>query len=130
MSIIRVNHPPVKPTRRTGRPSAPFGAGLFCFVPFAVLAPGFVEPSDADRAVVGQMFADDAEPDFDRMAEESAYLASLESLEPPLADVCRSCGQPAELDDRYGRCDACDRAGTDASSACVNERFGLGRRVF
>ena len=127
MSIIRYCRPPVKPTRRTPRPTVAFGAGLLCYVPLAVLAPGFAEPSDEDRAVVAEMFAD-AEPDYDAMADEAAYLASLESLDPP-PGICRSCGQAAD-DLTGGRCDACDRAGTDATIACVNARFGLGKRVF
>jgi hypothetical protein len=63
-TMIRAARPQVKAARHTARPVASFGAGLLRFVPFAVTAPGFAEPSDADRAAVGQMFADDAEPDL------------------------------------------------------------------
>jgi hypothetical protein len=44
--IMCVATPEVKPVRRTARPVAPFGSGLVRFIPFAVSAPGFIEPSD------------------------------------------------------------------------------------
>ena len=116
-----------KPARRTARPSAPFGAGLFRFVPFAVTAAGYVEPSDADRAAASAMFND--EPDYDQLAGEAAFLDACEALTPPPAGYCRSCGKPAETLS-YGYCDACDDAGTEATIAGENGRAGLGYHVF
>jgi hypothetical protein len=105
MSIISVHRPPVKPTRRTPRPPGPFGAGLFTFIPLAVMATGFVEPSDEDRAAVVAIFAD-AEPDYEDRAAEFEWNRQFEDTA-PLPGHCRSCGQPAELD-RFGYCDPCN----------------------
>jgi hypothetical protein len=128
MSMISTRTRRFKPTRRTARPAASFGAGLNFFVPLAVVAEGFVEPTDEDKAAVAQMFADGPEPEWD-MAGEAAFVDAMSALTPPPADVCRSCGQAAEVD-RDGLCFNCERDGTGASMACVNRHFGLGNRVF
>ena len=125
--MICTASPKVKPARRTARPSAPFGSGLFRFVAFAVTAAGYAEPSDADRAAAATMFT--GEPDYDQLAGEAAYLDSCAALTPPPVEVCRSCGELAEIS-RAGYCDACDDAGTEATIAGVNGRAGLGYRVF
>jgi hypothetical protein len=88
-----------------------FGADLFSFFTYAVTATRFVEPSDEDRAAVGQMFADyhtEPEPDGDTLAGEAAYLDAVSSLTPPLG-YCKSCGRPAEVN-ADGWCDDCDNA--------------------
>jgi hypothetical protein len=56
--IMCVATPKVKPVRNANRPAGRFGAGLFRVTPYAVTAPGFVEPTDEDRAAVRQLFAD------------------------------------------------------------------------
>jgi hypothetical protein len=82
--IICTSDAKVKPVRRTARPGRPFGASLFRFTPYAITAPGLVEPSDEDRAAVGQLFADDqAEPDRDTLAGEAAYVNAVSLLAPP-----------------------------------------------
>jgi hypothetical protein len=119
----------VKATRRNARPAAPFGSGLVRYVAFAVTAPGFVEPSDEDRAWAAREFADGPEPDYDTLAGEATALAAMEALSPPPAGTCRSCGQPVDSpSDVY--CDACDDAGTEATIKGENGRAGLGYRVF
>jgi hypothetical protein len=88
-----------------------FGAGLFRFSTYAATAAGFVEPSDEDRAAVGQMFADyhsDPEPDWNKRAGEAAYLDNVSSLTPP-PGYCKSCRRPAEVN-TDGWCDVCDDA--------------------
>ena len=128
MSMISTRTRRVKPARRTARSSAPFGAGLVRFVPFAVTAPGYVEPSDADKSAAAAMFAD-AEPDFDMLAGEAAFIASSEALTSPPATRCRSCGELADVN-AVGYCDRCDDLGTDATIKGQNGRAGLGYRVF
>ena len=103
MATIAATHTVVKSRPATGR----FGAGLFRFNHYAVTAPGFVEPSDDDRAAVGALFADESEPDYDAMAAEAEWYRQCESLTPP-PGVCRSCGEPAEDLNRSGWCDRCD----------------------
>lgn len=121
----------VQPTRKTARPDRPFGSGLTRFVPYAVLAPGFIEPADEDRAIVGQLFADaesEPEPDWDALAAEAEWQAQYEGLTPPPGH-CRSCGEPAELLPN-GLCDACDDMADEIGTATTNRHFGLGNRVF
>jgi hypothetical protein len=120
MSMISTRARRVKVTRHTARPSAPFGAGLTRFVPFAVTAPGFVEPSDEDRAIVGQLFSDyESEPDWDALAGEAEYVASVEHLGPPPVGACRSCGESSEALS-WGMCPDCfEDAATDASTMCA-----------
>jgi hypothetical protein len=89
-----------------------------CFNSYAVLARGFVEPSDEDRTALGQLFADDqAEPDWDTLAGEAAYVNAVSSLTPP-PGFCRSCGQSVEVN-RDGWCDTCD----DAIARFIDSRY-------
>jgi hypothetical protein len=136
MSIIRANRPPVKPTRRTARPSAPFGAGLF---PKRTR----FEPSEADRQWAAQVFGaaadwdvrmvegDQPQPDYDMLAGEAEYIVSVENLgPPPAAGICKKFSEPSEALS-WRMCPACfDDAATDAAIACVNSLYGLGCRVF
>jgi hypothetical protein len=117
MATIAATHTVVKSRPATGR----FGAGILRFVP---MSRGF-EPSDEDRRAAAQMFGDASEPDYDLLAGEAAFLASMEALSPPPAGFCLSCGEPAEA--LY--CDACDAAGTEATIKGENGRAGLGYRV-
>jgi hypothetical protein len=74
--IICIPSRRVKLTRRTARHDRSFGAGLVHFVPIAVTAPGYVEPSDEDKAAAAAMFADDDDLDPAEMelrAAEAAY---------------------------------------------------------
>jgi hypothetical protein len=125
----------VKPTRRTARPAAPFGAGI-------LPRPTRFQPTDEDRAAAVLMFADDAdwdvrladaeqpEPDYDMLAGEAATLDAMCALTPPPAGLCKTCGEPSEALS-WGMCPDCyDDAATDAAIACVNSLHGLGRRVF
>jgi hypothetical protein len=120
MATIAATHTVVKSRPATGR----FGSGILRFIP---LSRGF-EPSDDDRRAAAQMFADAGDPDYDTLAGEAAFLASLESLSPPPAGICRSCGEMAESL-TYGYCDVCDDAGTEATIKGQNARAGLGYRV-
>jgi hypothetical protein len=107
-----------------------FGAGLLCYVPFAVLAPGFIEPSDEDRAAVGAMFADDEQATrLDEQALQAAWDDQFRDVPPP-AGICSACGDDAE-ELSWGLCPDClDDAATHAAIAGQNERAGLGYRVF
>jgi hypothetical protein len=98
MAIISVYRPPVKPTRRTVRPVAPFGAGIL-----RTRRTRF-EPSAADLQWAAQAFNSDAGPDYDTLAAEAACVDAMSDLTP--VDLCRSCGQPAEVD-RDGWCADC-----------------------
>jgi hypothetical protein len=122
--IMCVSSRKVKATRHSRRPAAPFGSGILRFVP---MSRGF-EPSADDRRAAAQMFADAGDPDYDTLAGEAAFLASLESLSPPPAGICRSCGEMAESL-TYGYCDACNDAGTEATIKGANGRAGLDYRV-
>jgi hypothetical protein len=118
MATIAATHSVVE-----SRPSArPFGAGLVRCIPFAVTAPGFVEPSDEDLATVGQLFAgyvSEPEPDWDTLAGEAEYIASVEHLGPPPAGPCARCGEPSESLS-WGMCASCfEDAATDASTRCA-----------
>lgn len=55
-----------------------FGQGLLRFVPAAVTAPGFVEPSEDDRRAAAAMFGrdDDGIP-YDVLAGEAAYIDAV-----------------------------------------------------
>jgi hypothetical protein len=113
--IMCTSSPKVKATRKTSRPSAPFGAGLLP-KPYRRF-----EPSDAERKWAAAAFADDASPDYDQLAGEAAFLASYEAMS--------SCGQAAETL-TYGYCNACDDAGTEATINGQNDKAGLGYQVF
>jgi hypothetical protein len=122
--IMCVSSTKVKATRHSARLAAPFGAGLTRYVPDA----GRMPFTQADLDWAAAAFADDAGPDYDRLAGEAAFLASYEAMTPPPTGICRSCGQPAETL-TYGYCDACDEAGTQATIKGANGRAGLGYRV-
>jgi hypothetical protein len=135
MAIISTRTRRVKPVRKSPRPAAPFGQGLY---PKRTR----LEPSDADRQWAAQVFgadadwdarmadADQPEPDWDMLAGEAACLDAMCALTPPAAGTCKKCGEPAEALS-WGMCPDCyDDAATDAAIACVNSLYGLGRRVF
>ena len=86
--IMCTSSPKVKATRKTSRPSAPFGAGLLP-KPYRRF-----EPSDAERKWAAAAFADDASPDYDQLAGEAAFLASYEAMTPPFV---RPAGRVADL---------------------------------
>lgn len=68
--IMCLATPKVKAARKTPRPDRPFGQGILRFVPFAVTAPGFIEPSDEDRAWAAyHLNADSADVGFPADAE-------------------------------------------------------------
>ena len=115
-----------KPTRRSPRPSAPFGDGLFqsragrepCTL--ADLDWWAEQTRDAD---------DDGIDDMQARIELAAYLESIEALTPPAA-ICRSCGDYADTL-TGGICRSClERAADDATVASANYAAGLGYRVF
>jgi hypothetical protein len=114
MSMISTQTRRVKPTRRTARPHRPFAAGLTRFVSYAVTAPGFVEPSDEDRAAVGAMFADDA--------DWSARMAADAN-----GDECEACGRPAEHGELVGGlCDVCQGRAEEATMEYLYDSAGIG----
>lgn len=118
MSTMTAARLKIKPTRRTARPDAPFGAGLTRFVPFAVLAPGFVEPSDEDRAAVGPLFAGGA--DWDARAWSDAH-----------GTHCEMCDRPVERGELVGGlCSACQDAAEEAMMTCQYGAVGLGWRSY
>lgn len=90
-----------KPTRRTARPDAPFGAGILPYRPSSGRMPYTAE----DLAWAAQAFAD-PEPDWDQLAGEAAFLDTLEALTPAPVDRCRSCGELSEAL-AGGRCPEC-----------------------
>jgi hypothetical protein len=110
-----------------------FGAGLTYFVPLAVVAEGFVEPSDEDNRWAAENLGPEPEPgisDMEARALEAAYHDSIEHLQPGPAGVCKSCGEYAESLE-WGLCENClDDAATDAAIACQNKRAMGQYRVF
>jgi hypothetical protein len=84
--------------------------------------------TQADLDWAAQTFG---ELDDARQLEERALQAQWDDRfnDTIPAGCCRSCGEPAEVD-RDGLCDACERAGTEATIAAANARAGLGYRVF
>jgi hypothetical protein len=100
MSTMSPARPMVKTTRRTARPSAPFGAGI------DPIRTRF-EPSDEDRAAAAVMFGDDADWDA-RMAADAN------------GEECEVCGRPVERCElQGGLCNACQIAAEEAAVACL-----------
>lgn len=96
--IICTSDVKVKSSRRTARPAAPFGAGVFARF----------QPSAADQAWAAQAFGVDADWDV-RLA------AGVET--------CECCGRPVELG---GLCDACETRAEEATMASLYYGAGLG----
>jgi hypothetical protein len=115
----------VKPTRKTARPSAPFGAGILASRPFAGRMP-FTYQDTLDAA---QMFADESTPDYDAMAMESAYYDQFNGSFPETGH-CLLCGDRTADLTSAGLCDRCDDRAMDATTACRNASVGLGFNVF
>jgi hypothetical protein len=110
-----VNH---KPTRRTARPDAPFGAGILRFVPFAVTCPDDFEPSDEDKAAAARMFADDA--------DWNARLAADAN-----GEECEACGRPVERGEiEGGLCNTCQCRAEEATMASQYAALGMGFRSY
>jgi hypothetical protein len=80
--IIALPSLPVKPTRKSPRPSAPFGAGI---LPHAGRRMPYTQ-ADLDEAVL--MFADSPEPDWDAMALEAEHQARLDAMAPATYGRC------------------------------------------
>jgi hypothetical protein len=100
------------------RKPARFGAGLSVFVPFAVTAPGFIEPSDADRAAVGSLFADIADWDARPAADASG-------------DDCEACGRPVERGELVGGlCNVCQCRAEEATMASQYAAAGMGWKSY
>jgi hypothetical protein len=98
-----------KPTRRTARPAAPFGAGLY---------PTRFVPSDEDLAAVGPLFADVADWDA-RMAADAD------------GDECEACGRPVERGElEGGLCNVCQCRAEEATMACLYYSAGMGWRSY
>jgi hypothetical protein len=109
MSTMTAARPKSKPTRRTARPAAPFGAGVFP-------RPARSGPSDADRRWAAQTFGDDADWDV-RLA------AGL--------DACEACGRPVgrgELE--QGLCDVCMSRAEEHTMASQYAAPGMGWRSY
>ena len=107
MTMISVESRRVKPTRRTARPPAPFGAGVY---PRATR----FEPSEEDRLWAAQSFGADADW-CARMAADAN------------GDRCEACGRPVgrgELEG--GLCSVCMARAEAASVACADYGAGLG----
>jgi hypothetical protein len=89
MSIVTAKSRRVKPSRRTGRPAAPFGTGVY---PTRTR----FEPTEDDRRWAAQVFG---EIEDDRQLEERALQAQWDDQFVGTIPVgyCRSCGEPAEV---------------------------------
>lgn len=85
---------PVKRTRHTRRPSAPFGAGILPrFSLFAVTASGFSEPSEADRVWAAGVYGEDGtepDPDWEALALQAAWDEQFQ-IEVDAKIRCRNC---------------------------------------
>jgi hypothetical protein len=118
MSMISTKARNVKPTRRTARPFAPFGAGLVHYVPFAVAAADFVEPSDEDKAAAAALFSADA--------DWSARMAADAN-----GDHCEACGRPVERGElEGGLCNVCQCRAEEATIASLYGSVGMGFRSY
>lgn len=124
--IIAIPSTKSKPARRTPRPDAPFGSGVF--QPRAGREP--YTKAEADWWAEQSREADDIGiDDIEGRIELAAYLDSIDALTPPAA-ICRSCGDYADTL-TGGICRSClERAADDASVASANYAAGLGYRVF
>ena len=115
----------VKPTRKSPRPSAPFGQGILASRPFA----GRMPYTLADLSDAAAMFAS-AEPDWDALAFEAECQDRLDAMAPSTYGHCLNCSRPCDDLTEQGLCDRCDSAADDASIASRNYAAGLGFRVF
>jgi hypothetical protein len=118
MSTMTAARSKIKPTRRTARPDAPFGAGILRFVPLAVTCPDHFEPSELDRAAAAAMFGADA--------DWSARMAADAN-----GDDCEACGRPVgrgELEG--GLCNVCQCRAEEATTASLYYSAGMGWRSY
>ena len=124
--IICIADTKVKATRKSPRPSAPFGQGILASRPFA----GRMPFTTADLAEAALMFADDAtttaDTDWDALALEAEEKARYESQAATVFGHCLNCSLPCDDLTAQGLCDRCDDAATDASIASKNASYGLG----
>jgi hypothetical protein len=122
MSTMTAARPKIKPTRRTARPAASFGAGILRFAPFAVTYPDHFEPSAEDRAAAAAMFAADADADADWDARMAADANG---------DRCEVCGRPVERGELLGGlCNVCQCRAEEATMASLYYSAGMGWRSY
>jgi hypothetical protein len=111
MATIAATHTVVK----SGPVVAPFGAGIFAYVPFA----GRMPYTQADLDEVAQMFAD-AEEDrqYDELAAQREWEGMYEAglLSPVEFGRCAVCSTPYDDLTPQGLCDACDIHACETSS--------------
>jgi hypothetical protein len=103
----------VKPTRKTARPSAPFGQGI------AIPYKGRQMPyTQADLDEAAQMFAGSPEPDWDALAAQREWEDLYEKglLAPVEFGHCAVCSTPYGDLTPQGLCDACDIHACETSS--------------
>jgi hypothetical protein len=118
MSTMTTARSKIKPTRRTARPDAPFGAGILRFVPFAVIYPDHFEPGDEDKAAAAAMFGDDADWDA-RMAADAN------------GDNCEACNRPVERGElEGGLCNVCQCRAEEATMTSQYAAAGMGWRSY
>lgn len=111
MSTMTAARPKIKPTRRTARPSAPFGTGVFP-------RPTRFEPSDEDRAAAAALFADDC--------DWAARMAADAN-----GDNCEVCGRPVERGElEGGLCSVCQCRAEEATMASQYAAAGMGWRSY
>ena len=97
-----------KPTRRTARLAAPFGAGIY---PTRTTR---FEPSDEDRAAAAAMFGVDADWPLRLIASE-----------------CEACGRPVECGEiEGGLCNVCQCRAEAATMASQYAAAGMGWRSY
>jgi hypothetical protein len=107
MSTMTAARPKIKPTRRTARPAAPFGAGVFP-------RPTRFEPSDEDKAAAVAMFAADA------------YWVARVAADAN-GDACEACGRPVERGELVGGlCNVCQCRAEEATMRSQYAGVGLG----
>lgn len=106
--IMCASTPRVKPVRKSPRPAAPFGAGIF-----PARRQRF-EPTAEERAWAAAEFSD-----YDGW--EGRLIAGLEAC------ICEACSRPVRSGElHHGLCDVCESAAEDASMASLYGSAGLG----
>jgi hypothetical protein len=114
MSIIIGHRRPVKVTRRTPRPDAPFGAGILRFAPYGGTMPYNV----ADLEWAAQEFGRDADWDARLAADANG-------------EECHTCGRPVERGElEGGLCNVCQCRAEESTMACLYSSAGMGWKSY
>lgn len=124
---------PIKPTRRTPKTAARFGAGILASRPSVGLKP-YTERDLIDAA---EMFAEDearrVDADLERRAIEAEWQDHVSWTASTTESRCGLCGlltPDDELDGRSEMCTSCHSASEDASERMTNLTNGLGYEIY